>query len=223
VIYANPTPPIAEEEVFKLRDLSGGQRTAISSTLLKDEPLEYQKAENVSFSFRGALKLRETLKDRYSSDISTEGILGFGSLYKTDGTSRLVIAVEDKLYYDSPHYEVGYYTQAQWETGTLLYLSASDTPGWLVIDTTGAPASLLEEYNDATSFDTGTHYYTQVNASGYLEAAIPNQINETKTNTIDFVGTYNDDIAVEDGSIKLLGDVTFDAFSSMTFDELIAL
>ena len=212
-------PPESKEKPLRIQDLSGGQKTAISSTLLKDK--EMQKAENVSFSLRGAIKLREVFKNRYDTTFSSRGIAGLGGFFKTDGTTRLVMAVDDKLYYDKPHYEKRYSEQHEFEEGITTYLSLVDPVGSMVLDAEGAIESYSKTFNLEADFDEGTYDACIAVEDNSLVLTYPDPTTLIKTTTADFTGTAVN-IDINDG-IRLHSDADFDFYVGMTFDDLIAL
>lgn len=216
----NSTPPESDARILRIRDLSGGQKSAQIPTLLKDK--EAQLAKNVSFSLRGAVKLRDVYQNRYSSSFASKGVIGLGSLFKSDGTSRLLVAVEDKLYYDKPHFTKRYDDQATWEEGTVTYISTTDTPGKLVLgDTSSAPTTITKLYNDMTTFSLGTFENTAV-VNDALEITDPPPLEKIYTEDSDFTGSgVNVDIA--NGGIQLHGVTTWEGYESNTWDELILM
>ncbi len=96
---------------------------AVNAALLSENesPLLY----NACLDEKGTLGPRTGCEKRYSVDIGTAEVVGMGSFYKSDGTSRLLIATDDgKLYVDTPHVISKYSTQAEFNAGELHNLYA---------------------------------------------------------------------------------------------------
>lgn len=220
MVIRDKRPPQAETRTEYIRDLSGGQVSAVSSISLRNK--EAQMARNTTFNLRGALQLRKGFRKRYAASIGESAILGIGTLYKSDGTSRLVVAVDDRLYYDKPHYAYEFDTADDFNRGTMKWANTTSVPGSLTYDSTGAPLDIVTTYEDEDGFNSGTHIDTEFShieyAGSSLHAAYPSDLSLDST----FSGERNNLIPVDE-FLVLDCVLTFERYEHLTFDELIAL
>lgn len=105
----------------RLVDFSAGQNDAVHPALLNDN--ESVKSYNASLEEKGTLKPRKGSLKRYSADFDASNpVAGMGVFYKSNGTTRLLMAAGTTVYYDEPHLENRWDTQAQWQnTGTITW------------------------------------------------------------------------------------------------------
>ena len=79
-----------------------------------------------------------------------------GAYYRSDGTSRLLMAAGTSLYSDSPHLITNYDTQSEWQTGAMGFIDATTTPGEITVPSTPQPnptfarASIAFQQNGAS-------------------------------------------------------------------------
>ncbi len=106
------TPSAVEYDKLKLNQFASGLCTDFPSTI-PDNALAV--ATNVEFSPEGRPYPRHGLLKRYASDFDPSPVLGMAPFYKSDGTSRLVMAAGTTIYTDTPHLVFNYATQAQWQ------------------------------------------------------------------------------------------------------------
>lgn len=148
----------------RIMDWSGGQNNAVNVALLNDN--ESRLLQNYSLDEKGTLFPFPGSLKRYASDLGSLPVAGMGKLYKSDGTSRLLIGLEDgKLYVDSPHLVNQYDTQAEFNGGGNFGVQA-DANGklWPTIIKDGFESGLFDDWHthdsgwaiDSTVFKTGT-------------------------------------------------------------------
>ena len=113
MVQADKKPPENKPKVEYIVDFSSGLNTTISPALLNKN--EAQLAEDVSFEQKGTIVPRRGRRKRYETPFSTSPVTGIAGYFKSDGTSRLVVATGDKVYADEPHMEYKWTTQADWE------------------------------------------------------------------------------------------------------------
>lgn len=107
-------PPIGVPQTLYFEDFSGGWVTNPASPSLLTAK-EAQQADNVSFDQRGRLSPRKGRLKRFAAAFDTAAVTGLGAMFKKDGTSRLIMATGDEVYYDSPHQSNTYTSQAEWQ------------------------------------------------------------------------------------------------------------
>lgn len=107
---------IGSVDYERIFNWEGGMNDAVSAALLdaKESPLLH----NASLDEKGTLGCRSGSEERYAEDISSGSVVGMGSFYKSDGTSRFLIATDDgKLFVDTPHVINKLSTQAELQAG----------------------------------------------------------------------------------------------------------
>jgi len=110
----------------RIDDFSGGWNTAHPASIGKND---LAIAKNVLFTPEGKVVPRWGMAKRFAIDFDSNPVLGMGALYKSDGTTRLVIATSGKLYYDLPHILFEYDSQTEWENGTAYNVEMTSAPG----------------------------------------------------------------------------------------------
>lgn len=147
----------------RIMDWSGGQNNAVNESLLNEN--ESALLQNYSLDEKGTLFPDMGSLERYASDLGASPVAGGGTYYKSDGTSRLLIGLEDgKLYVDSPHMVNLYDTQAEFNGGKSLAVQA-DAGGklWPIIIADGFESGLFDDWHthdagwtiDSAVFKTG--------------------------------------------------------------------
>ncbi|MFZ5754810.1 MAG: hypothetical protein ACOY3J_11275, partial [Bacillota bacterium] len=116
-----------------LYDFSGGQVDSVHPALLNDN--EGKKYKNVSLEEKGTLKVTKGNQTRYATPFDANNpCVGIGAFYKSDGTSRLVMAAGTNLYSDSPHVTTKYDSQADWDSGQKsFFCNTATVPGDLTL------------------------------------------------------------------------------------------
>lgn|GEM_PF-6821728 len=120
-------PQTNQRQVVVLNDFSGGQNDVVHASLLNDN--ECAVLECASLDQKGTLLPDTGRAERFAANIDANPIAGMGAYYRSDGTSRLLMAAGNSLYSDSPHLAVNYDSQAEWQAGTLTLVDAVTTPG----------------------------------------------------------------------------------------------
>ena len=120
-------PQINQRQVVVLNDFSGGQNDVVHASLLNDN--ECAVLECASLDQKGTLLPDTGRAERFAANIDANPIAGMGAYYRSDGTSRLLMAAGNSLYSDSPHLAVNYNSQAEWQAGTPTLVDAVTTPG----------------------------------------------------------------------------------------------
>jgi len=111
----------------RLDDFSGGWNTAHPASIAKSD---LAVAKNVLFTPEGKVVPRWGIAKRFGADFDSNPVLGMGAYYKSDGTTRLVIAAGTTLYVDKPHITFEYDAQADWEKeGVYTNLDTSSQSG----------------------------------------------------------------------------------------------
>jgi hypothetical protein len=77
-------------------------------------PEELSRADNAMFTLAGRIQPRPGELKRFSSDFDPGAVRGLGGFYKSDGTTRLVMAAGTTLYSDTPHVIFNYQSQVDW-------------------------------------------------------------------------------------------------------------
>ena len=119
--FAAPTKklPFGKSSLKQIRDLSGGLNNKFSPLLIEDT--ELQVMENFHLDQKGTLQQRLGFAKHYAATFATGPVRGLYNYRKDDGTSRLVIAADDKLFYDTPQFLKLYDLQAEWEAPTAVF------------------------------------------------------------------------------------------------------
>lgn len=113
--------------VKELANFSGGLNTGHPVAIDDDELVT---AKNVVLTQQGKLSPRPGMAKRFSVDFDPGPVRGMGAYYKSDGTTRLIIAAGTSLYADKPHLVFEYDTQSDWETaGVCTNLDTKSSPG----------------------------------------------------------------------------------------------
>ena len=128
----NKKSPFAKKIVKHLVDFSGGKNDKFNPLLLADN--ELSDVQNMNYDEKGTLQKRNGYTARYASTFATGPVRGLVNYRKEDGTSRLVIAADDKWFYDKPQFSQLYNTEALFETtGTMRdMVDTVTTPGTVV-------------------------------------------------------------------------------------------
>ncbi len=113
----------------RIYDWSGGMNDFINPALLNDN--ESARLENASLDVKGTIISRKGCHNRFSQDISTSPVAGMSPYYKSDGTSRILIATRDgKIYTDKSYLSFTYDLQSDWkQEGVYTNLDADTSPG----------------------------------------------------------------------------------------------
>lgn len=104
-------------QAARLVDMSGGLNTMVPPNLLNNN--ESPVSENVDRSLKGIIRPSPGRRRRFPAAFDANGIAGMGTYYKTDGTSRLIAGVGNKLYADKPHLVTIWDSQTDWQRGTV--------------------------------------------------------------------------------------------------------
>lgn len=120
----NKKSPFAKKIVKHLVDFSGGKNDKFNPLLLADN--ELTDVQNMNYDEKGTLQKRNGYTARYASTFATGPVRGLVNYRKEDGTSRLVIAADDKWFYDKPQFSQLYQAEADFET-TGTYRNKVDT------------------------------------------------------------------------------------------------
>lgn len=130
-------PPFAPKRVARLADFSLGLNNKFSSLTI--DPKELQDISNFNYDEKGALKKRKGYTKHYAASFDSMPARDAVNYRKQDGTSRLVIAANDKLYSDNPQFVRLYDAEADWETVGVQTsgVSTTQTPGDIVLTSTG--------------------------------------------------------------------------------------
>ncbi|NPV89127.1 hypothetical protein HPY42_06475 [Coprothermobacteraceae bacterium] len=121
----------------RIDDFSGGWNTAHPASIGKNDLVT---AKNVLFTPEGKIVPRWGMAKRFGADFDPNPVLGMGALYKSDGTTRLVMAAGTTLYVDKPHVIFNYDSQADWEqSGVYTNLDTKSSPGDVKLYTPPTP------------------------------------------------------------------------------------
>jgi hypothetical protein len=111
----------------KLGNFSGGLNTDDPVTI-GDEDLAV--ATNVEYTNEGRVTVRKGARKRFASDFSASPVLGLSPYYKSDGTTKLIVASGTALYADNPHLAFEYDAQTDWQRdGVYTNLDVLSSPG----------------------------------------------------------------------------------------------
>ncbi|HEX7022643.1 MAG TPA: hypothetical protein VF171_07285, partial [Trueperaceae bacterium] len=133
-------PQFAKRSYKRVQDFSGGLNNKFSPFLLADN--ELSDIQNFNYEEKGTLQTRRGSRRHYQSAFAQGPVRGLYNFRRSDGTSRLVIAAEDKLFYDTPHFLKKWDAQADWKaTGTSLFgaANADETAGSVVLKNPSIP------------------------------------------------------------------------------------
>ena len=136
-------------------------------------PSELVSAINVEFTQEGKIRPRPGQAKRFSSDFDTNPVIGIAPYYKSDGTTRLVMAAGTTLYADKPHVIFNYDSQTDWNSG-VHDLDSTTTAGDIALlpAPTSAFARSTVAYNDdGTQVAANTPRYKagKYNNGGWVE------------------------------------------------------
>lgn len=121
-------------EIGRLVEQSGGMvDDVVYPTLLNEN--EAHKLINNTLEEKGTVKPCKGRQERFAVPFDENNpVNGIGVFYKSDGTTRLVMAAGSKLYSDTPHVVTSYDSKDDWDGGTKSkFCNTSDTPGDLTI------------------------------------------------------------------------------------------
>lgn len=107
-------PVFAKPQIKLLRDFSKGLNDRDNPLLIDDA--ELAEVQNFHLDEKGTLKKRTGYTKRYSTTFATGPVRSLYNYRREDGTSRLVIAADDKLFSDSPQFLRLYDEQSDWES-----------------------------------------------------------------------------------------------------------
>ncbi len=123
-------PRKAQQGVYatkKLAAFSGGLNTD-DPVVVADEDLV--EATNIEYTNEARIKMRPGMSKRFASDFDSNPVIGMSPYYKSDGTTRLVMAAGTSLYADKPHVVFNYDAQADWkQAGVYTNLDVDSVPG----------------------------------------------------------------------------------------------
>jgi hypothetical protein len=139
-------------QIGRLMDQSGGMvDSVVYPTLLNDN--EAAGLTNASLDEKGTVKTCKGRIERFASPLDSSPVAGMGTLYTSDGVSRLLIGTEGgKLYVDTPHIINTYDTQANFNGGSNFAVQA-DAGGklWPMIVSTGFEDGLFDDFHTRDS------------------------------------------------------------------------
>lgn len=134
-IIAQPAAkaPFAKRQLRRFQDFSGGLNDKVSPLLIEDN--EVAAIQNMNYLEKGTVQKRHGYTKRYASTFATGPVRGLWNYRKEDGTSRLVIAADDKLFYDTPQFVKLYDVQTEWEAATAAFsgVTSGITAGDIVL------------------------------------------------------------------------------------------
>jgi len=160
-------------------DFTGGLNTA-NPVSIADNQLA--QATNLQLSTTGLPKPIWQAPPRYSPAFSPTAVLGISPFYKSDGTTRLVMASGTSLYSDTPHVTFQYASQSAWtQSGTYTNLDSSSTPGSLKLYTPPTPTF---SRSSVAYDDYGVQYASGAPRYPYLPLAGPVFQDQFTTNDI---------------------------------------
>ncbi|KJS23149.1 MAG: hypothetical protein VR72_03000 [Clostridiaceae bacterium BRH_c20a] len=117
-------------EIGRLVEQSGGMvDDVVYPTLLSEN--EAHKLINNTLEEKGTVKPCKGRQERFAAPFDENNpVNGIGVFYKSDGTTRLVMAAGSKLYSDTPHVVTSYDSKDDWDSGTKSkFCDTSNTPG----------------------------------------------------------------------------------------------
>lgn len=117
--------PFQKRKTKKFENLSKGLNNKFAATLIEDE--ELADVQNFNFDEKGTLTQRKGYIKHYAANFATGGVRGLFNYRKENGQSILIMAADDKVFYDTPNFRVFYDAKSDWDTGTLDNV-ATDTP-----------------------------------------------------------------------------------------------
>lgn len=188
--------------VKRLEDFSGGLNDEHPSTI-PDECLSL--AKNVEYTIEGKVKPRPGMSKRFASDFDTNPVLGMSPYYKSDGTTRLVMAAGTNLYADKPHVVFNYASQADWQKdGVYTNLNTAPTAGTSVSDvnpSTDLHSGTATTFKIAVDGDSTAHSVTLTVTSLTTGAAIASAI---QTGIQALAGSYTAVTAVYQNGVYVI-------------------
>lgn len=111
----------------RLNDFSGGMNNTVHPAMLNEN--ESALVQNYSLDEKGTLFPVIGRKKRYADGAILGPVNGIGEYNRSDGVSKLLIGSGSNLYVDLPRLVEDYATQANWESGLLSAVTATETPG----------------------------------------------------------------------------------------------
>lgn len=133
VAFGSKRSPFAKKNVVSLKDFSLGLNNQVSPYLIDDK--ELADVQNFHFDERGTLTKRMGYAARYGSAFATNAVRGLYNFRLSNGTSFLLAAADDNVFYEAQSFSQSYDTKADWDTGTLDAVSSAETPGSIVLET----------------------------------------------------------------------------------------
>lgn len=113
----NAAPHFSKRAVQRVQDFSGGLNNKFAPQLIADN--EISDVQNMNLDQKGTLQKRLGIAAHYTGAFATGPVRGLFNYRKEDGSSRLIIAADDKLFYDTPKFTQTYQLETDWEaTGT---------------------------------------------------------------------------------------------------------
>lgn len=107
-------PVFGKKNTIRFNDFSGGLNNKFSPLLLA--PNELSDVQNFTYDEKGTLQKRKGYVRHYATAFGTGPIMGMTNYRKEDGTSRMVVVCDGKIFYDKPQFSTLYNSQALWET-----------------------------------------------------------------------------------------------------------
>ena len=134
VAFGSKRSPFAKKNIVSLKDFSLGLNNQVSAYLIDDK--ELADVQNFHYDERGTLTKRMGYAARYGSAFATNAVRGLYNFRLSNGTSFLLAAADDKVFYEAQSFQANYDTKADWDTGTLDAVSSATTPGDIVLEIT---------------------------------------------------------------------------------------
>lgn len=126
--------PFAKKQIKRLTNFALGLNNKVSTLLLDDK--EVAQIQNFHYDEKGALTKRKGYTKHYASSFDGSPARDMVNYRKQDGTSRIVIAAADKLYYDKPQFVQLFDAEADWETVgvAMSNVNSTTTAGDITLD-----------------------------------------------------------------------------------------
>ncbi len=174
--------PFAKKQYKRVIDFSGGLNNKFSPFLIKDN--ELTDIQNMNFDEKGTLKTRNGYIRHYSSPFAAGPVRGLYNYRKSDGTSRLIMAADDKLFYDTPHFYKLYDTQADFDAGQKINVDTASSPGDVKLANPSTPTFTRDSVaykSDGTLVNTNLPRYETGN---FGQAVLVEEGTENKLKTV---------------------------------------
>lgn len=150
VVDRYPVPEFSRPQSVSLASFAGGLNNKHSPLLLKND--ELADIQNFNYDQRGTLVKRTGYSARYTAPFAAGAVRGLYNYRKEDGSSYLLMAAEDKLFYERIDPVKTFDSEAEWNEGTYTRLRGTNGSLGFIPPLFDRNSTALKVSDDATSY-----------------------------------------------------------------------